>query len=96
MATESNELKEIKDILTDLRICVAKMEANQSSFKGTLDVFREERLKTYDIMTKKIDDIEKDVISLDKKINYAAGAVTALTAFISFIVSTVSKKLGLA
>lgn len=90
------ELGELKELLTQVRICLAKMEAQQNTFKNSLDVFREERLKTYDIMTEKIKEIEKDVQKLDKKLTYASGFVTAAATFLSFIISAVTKKLGIA
>jgi chromosome segregation ATPase len=90
-----SQLNDIKELITQLRICIAKMDANQQSFKDSLNVFREERLKTYDIMTKKIEEVEADVHKLDKKITYAAGIGTAAATFLSYAMSTVTKKMGL-
>lgn len=90
------EIAELKELMTQIRICIAKLDANQSSFKDSLNTFRDERLKTYDLMTTKIEEVEKDVHSLDKKITYAAGIVTAAATFFSFVISSLSKKLGLA
>ena len=96
------ETGEIKELLTQLRICVARLEAgqsslkeSQSSFRDALNIFREERLKTYDIMTRKIEEVEQEVHKVDKKMTYATGIVTAAATFISVIISAVSKKLGL-
>lgn len=90
------EVGELKELMTQIRICIAKFESNQAGFKDSLSVFREERLKTYDIMTKKIEEVETDVHKLDKKLTYASGIVTAAATFLSFVAATISKKLGLA
>lgn len=90
------ELAEVKDVLTQIRICMAKLEASQNSFKEALALFREERLKTYDIMTHKIEEVEKEVQRLDKKMTYASGIVAAVATFLSVTIGTITKKLGLA
>ena len=92
---EVNELKKLEDLVTEIRICMAKMEANQKSFADALSVFREERLKTYELMSKKIDQLESDVQSLDRKITYAAGIVAAVSAGLSLIASSLLRKIGL-
>ena len=92
---EGKELNELKNLITEMRICMAKMEANQKSFAESLTVFREERLKTYDIMTKKIDDLNEEIDNLDKKITYAAGGVMALSAMLSMLGSSILRKVGL-
>jgi predicted nucleic acid-binding Zn-ribbon protein len=89
-----NNLKELKDLVTDIRICMAKLEAQQSAFANSLQSFQSERLKTYDAMTDKIITLEKEVKALDKKISYAAGAITAASAFFSLLSSAFLKKIG--
>ncbi len=92
---EATDLKKLEELVTEIRICMAKMETNQKSFGDALSDFREERLKTYDIMTKKIETLEEDVKGLDKKITYAAGVIAAVSAGLSLLAVNILKKLGL-
>lgn len=85
---------ELRELLTQIRISVARLEATQESFKKSIEDFREERKKTYDKMTNKIEDMDGEIKKLDKKITYASGVVGAIAAFFSAISSTILNKLG--
>ncbi len=89
-----NDIKELKDLVTEVRICMAKIETNQHTYQELLNSFKQERTKTYDIMTQKIDAIEDEVSNLDRKLNYAVGIVTGCSVVFSFFMTFLQKKLG--
>lgn len=92
---QQQDMRELKELMTQLRIEVAKIQTNQNAVTTTLADFRTERLHTYDKLTKKVTDIEEDVTKLDRKINWATGAVAVITGFVSLATNAAMKKVGL-
>lgn len=86
METDNSQvdIRQIKELLTDIRISLAKMETLQT-----------ERTRAYEQLDQKFLSLETEVSQLDKKVTYAAGAVAVVVSFATYIVNFILKKTGI-
>lgn len=85
MPSETNELKEITAILTDIRISLAKLETTQ-----------QERSASYDKIHAKFEELETDVQQINKNLAWASGFITMGATVFSLLINTILKKAGIA
>lgn len=82
------------ELLTQVRICIAKLDERQRETTNALNNSREERLRTFQDLGDKVKNVETQLNLLDRKMNYAYAFVAGVASIISFTASTIFKKLG--